>query len=460
MITPSLLKLPRQEGNRKGRVSELCLHEFLRGQDESQKKGVAMRLSRILLSILCVLSIGGCQLLGAKKDIKKIEEYIPIEGVVHDTSAQTGPVIVVLIRKTSEKEGSIDGYWVMHKEGTFRFRRREGDYYVYAFKDFEQDRTFNRNEYVGWHGDPTLLHIRPDEPLMKLDITLLPPEKAIELLPDLYSPRRKPRKVSLEDRNFGVVASIDNPDFTAENGELGFWNPVQFMEQADGGLYFLEPYTDEKTPVLFVHGASGHPKIWRSILEGLDRTKFQPWVFFYPSGLRLALIGEFLNHELNELHAMHKFNQLFVVAHSMGGLVCRSLINQHHNDDYADYITLFTSISTPWGGHRCAVKGVTKFPVIVPCWYDMVPDSPFLVEIFETPLPSSTSFYLLFGYKGNVGVFAGGNSDGVIGLNSLLRKEAQEIASQTRGFDADHVMILSNAELVKTLNDILLDNLR
>jgi hypothetical protein len=304
-----------------------------------------MRLSRILICILCVLSIAGCQLLRAKKAIEKIEEYVPIEGVVHDTSAQTGPVIVVLVRKTSEEEDSIDGYWVMHREGTFRFLRREGDYCVYAFKDVEQDRTFNRNEYVGRHGDPTLVHIRPGEPLMKLDITLLPPQKAKEQLPELYSPKRKPRKISLEDSNVGVVTSIDNPDFTAKNGELGFWNPVQFLEQVGAGLYFLEPYTHEKTPVLFVHGASGHPQIWRSILEGLDRTKFQPWIFFYPSGLRLALIGEFLNRELNELHVRHKFDQLFVVAHSMGGLVCRSLINQHHNDEYVDFITLFTSIS-------------------------------------------------------------------------------------------------------------------
>jgi len=421
-----------------------------------------VRLSCVSLCLLCVLSITGCQLLRAKKDIKKLEEHVYIEGVVHDTSAQEGPIIVVLVRKASEseKEDSLDGYWVMHGEGRFRFLRREGDYYVYAFKDVEQDMTFNRNEYVGWHGEPTLLHIYPGKPLQDLHITLRSPEKARSQLPELYSPKRTPEKISLENVKFGVVTSIDNPDFTAANGELGYWNPLQFLEQVNAGLYFLEPYTDEKIPVLFVHGASGHPRIWRSILEGLDRSKFQPWIFFYPSGLRLELIGEYLNRRLNELHVRHKFDQLFVVAHSMGGLVCRSLINQHYNDRHVDFIKLFTAISTPWGGHRGAKKGVGSSPVIVPCWYDIVPDSPFLMHLFDTTLPSGTSFYLLFGYKGKAGVFAGRNSDGVIALNSLLRKEAQERATQIRGFDADHVNILSDAELVQNLNAILSDHLR
>lgn len=66
-----------------------------------------------------------------------------------------------------------------------------------------------------------------------------------------------------------------------------------------------------------------------------------------------------------------------VVAHSMGGLVARRFILKNINDHRQDYIRLFISISTPWGGHRMAEKGIDQAPSAIPSWHDMVPNSPF-----------------------------------------------------------------------------------
>lgn len=47
------------------------------------------------------------------------------------------------------------------------------------------------------------------------------------------------------------------------------------------------------------------------------------------------------------------------------------------------------------------------------------------------------------------------SSDGVINLSSQLRMEAQEQASQVRGYDEDHVSILTNESVIAQVNQIL-----
>ncbi|MGC4073824.1 MAG: hypothetical protein QM760_15195 [Nibricoccus sp.] len=59
------------------------------------------------------------------------------------------------------------------------------------------------------------------------------------------------------------------------------------MHRHGTGIYFLEPYDPDRTPVLLIHGASGSPGDWRSMAPLLDQSKHQLWLFGYPSGLRL-----------------------------------------------------------------------------------------------------------------------------------------------------------------------------
>ena len=56
-----------------------------------------------------------------------------------------------------------------------------------------------------------------------------------------------------------------------ENARRGLWQPVEFVRQVGAGVYFLEPYDPDKIPVLFVHGALGHPGDWDAIVAALDR---------------------------------------------------------------------------------------------------------------------------------------------------------------------------------------------
>ena len=111
---------------------------------------------------------------------------------------------------------------------------------------------------------------------------------------------------------------------------------------------------------------------------GLDRTRFQPWVVFYPSGFRLSWIAEGIRQSLSEVFVNQKFEKLIVIAHSMGGMIARSLLNvvaQTYEVEHGEI--MFITLSTPWGGHQAAQIGVDYAPAVIPSWVDMVPGSPF-----------------------------------------------------------------------------------
>ena len=155
----------------------------------------------------------------------------------------------------------------------------------------------------------------------------------------------------------GRVGDLADPRFGAESGRLGYFDPVAFSWRIGPGIYFLEEYDPDKIPVLFVHGALSHPSEFERLVRGLDRTRYQPWVFFYPSGGRLGAAAEFLSQLVTRLRLRLGFGRLAVVAHSMGGLVARSFILRYHAAAREDPVELFVALSTPWGGVESARRG-------------------------------------------------------------------------------------------------------
>ncbi len=226
------------------------------------------------------------------------------------------------------------------------------------------------------------------------------------------------------------------------------------MKEAGVGVYFLEPYDPNKIPILFVHGAAGTPRHFQYLAEHIDRTRFQPWFYHYPSGAPLEKISWFLNRLIKILHDVYQFNQLYVTAHSMGGLVSRSFILKNVFEDGNDYIKLFVSISTPWGGLETAQKGVESAPVAIPSWHDVVPNSPFIQDVFSVKLTPQIDYYLIFSYKGDCSLFMD-NNDGSVTLRSQLDLRAQKDAIIKWGFDQGHVSILSSPDVLETYNEIL-----
>jgi pimeloyl-ACP methyl ester carboxylesterase len=178
-------------------------------------------------------------------------------------------------------------------------------------------------------------------------------------------------------------------------------------------------------------------------------------VYFYPSGLPIGASALLLAKKIDDLGSKYNLDSLYLVAHSMGGLVTRSALVDF-GYEYLPYVKLFVSISTPWGGEETARSAVNHNVLMVPAWKDMVPDSRFLNHIFSKSIPDRIEYYLLFSHKGRGASFRG-NTDGAVTLASQLDSGAQKESLRTVGFDEDHDSILCSKEMADQLNAIFRD---
>lgn len=150
----------------------------------------------------------------------------------------------------------------------------------------------------------------------------------------------------------------------------------------------------------------------------------------------------------------YRFEQLDIVAHSMGGLVTRTFLSRHAQQ-MAPWRGTFVSLSTPWGGEASAETGVKHAPAVVPSWRDMQPDGAFMRDLFARPLPPGVDHVLLFGYRGSPGLMQKKNNDGTVTLESQLRGPAQAEARMVLGFDEDHVSILRSRRVIARVQSVL-----
>ena len=250
---------------------------------------------------------------------------------------------------------------------------------------------------------------------------------------------------------------LDEPRFSKESGELGLWQPANFLEQCGIGVYWFEPYDPERVPVLFVSGAAGSAQEWRYFFNRLDKNKFQAWYFLYPSGMPITNLGYNFHRWVEEMARMYKFERIYIVAHSMGGLVSRegikTLIEPENPDEKTEnLVKKFITISTPWNGHRLAKMGVRHLSVPIPSWHDVIPGSLFLQNVFDISLKTRVDHHLIFGYSDDTG------GDGTVTLESMLLENAQTDAVEVHGFKAGHVDILFMDEVFEHVQDILYES--
>ena len=148
---------------------------------------------------------------------------------------------------------------------------------------------------------------------------------------------------------------------------------MDLLVHTQGYFFGLEAPDPDKTQVIFVHGAGGAPVEFASLVEGLDRKRYQPWFFFYPSGLPLEQSAAVLSSVLELAVQDLGLRRIAIVAHSMGGLVAYAAVTMLCHDGLPDWLALFISIATPYGGHDAARLGVQRASEVVPSWRDLVP---------------------------------------------------------------------------------------
>ena len=252
----------------------------------------------------------------------------------------------------------------------------------------------------------------------------------------------------------GEITTLADPRFDLTKSPDGMWRPYDYMRTSPPGVYFLEPYDPSRIPVLFVHGITGSPASFAYLIEHLDRTRFQAWVYNYPTGIYLSAVADHLNETIEKLEARYHVQHIAVVAHSMGGLVSRGFILRHALTSSTNTIPLFVSISTPWEGLGRAAFGVKYLPVVVDAWRDCAPGSEYLQSLFAVPLPRETQFHLMFAFRRNSASF-GASDDQSVTVASELASSAQRDAVRIYGFDDSHAGILQDPATSELLDGLL-----
>jgi pimeloyl-ACP methyl ester carboxylesterase len=339
--------------------------------------------------------------------------------------------------------------------GPFWFFLPQGQYHLFSFLDINNDGFVEKNEFLspGETIPPTTLH--ENQVVGGLDITINDLH-----VQDFFFPLKinynKSRRNIPAGLSAGQLVYLNDETFNPEFRAMGLWKPQDFLGSYGADVYCLETPVPGKIPVLFVHGANGSPVDFSFLVENLDRKRFQPWFFFYPTYLKLETTGALLNERIKDIHRLTGFDSIHVVSHSMGGLVARSFINKSLEENKFS-IPVFISISTPWNGSKPASLGVEYSPAHVDSWEDMSPDSPFVEELFNVQLAENTSFFLVFTYGGNSRMQKEAN-DGAITLESQLSEKAKEAARETIGFHEDHSSILKSQDLSIKINNIINGN--
>jgi pimeloyl-ACP methyl ester carboxylesterase len=385
-------------------------------------------------------------------DLTNLEESrVQLYGQVIAPGNEDQPTVMLYMSDIDGKD--MVSFRVMSKPGGLEVWTPPTPVAFFAFSDLNRDLTFQASEPYGWFNknvlvDPVELEGKPFE------ITILPNGQNNSPPPGALVGKRLGDISVIHGVNFGVIAKLDDPQFSQEEAETGLWQPYAFIEEGYAGIYLLESYDPQRIPVVFVHGINGTPRSFAPLIDSLDQTKYQAWFMYYPSGLWLDTVSLGLFEMMEVLHGRFRFDRVHMIAHSMGGLVTRGFINECASRGICDYLASFTSIATPWEGAASAELGIKYAPTVVPVWNDMAPSGDYLATLFDQPAPDGMPVNLLFSFKR--GKRAGKeNTDGAVALSSQLRHPAQLQADLIMGFNESHVGVLSDPHLLETVQGIL-----
>lgn len=327
-------------------------------------------------------------------------------------------------------------------------------YDLYIFADLDQNGYFERDELVGRSPSDTQVIVAPER---SRDGAVV---EGPAIPVDYVHPAKVDFRVRVKVRKTtDIFASLDDDFFDPRYGSAGLYNPAALMAHTQGFLFGLEDNGDAKTAVLFVHGNSGTPRDWKFFVEGLDRTRFQPFFFYYPTGLPLDKLGSVLAQMIESFERNGKSEQrpIILAAQSLGGLVAMSALQKLSAEGNGSSLKLFVTFSTPYGGDNEALSWLESMPAVVPSWRDVATGSEFLKNLTQQPLPANVPFHLFFTYRDPSTFRLGESSDGVVPLRSQLEPCVQAMATKVLGFNETHVDIL-NSEAARSAFFLLLNS--
>lgn len=423
--------------------------------------------SHVMLLTLVVLVLAGCSHVGRYFDFWEMEDQQKQEfskdptakllrdvnpessfmlvGPVNQKTKYEGPLLVVAVTDMFKKREIVVTRILQSPALYYQAYVPEGKYDLYFFADLNKNGYFDANEMIGQTSGASL-HIRKEE--VKDGLTFNGPAFTL----DVNSPATTdlPIKVRVRQQDY-VFSSLDDEFFDPHYAEIGMYDSKKFFAHTQRLVFSLEKFDPNKTTVIFVHGVAGTPRDFKYLVDGLDKTRYQPLFYFYASGMPLQKLGSLLSDILVILKENKHFDlkRAIVVAHSMGGLVGLAALNELCLNGAPAYLKGYISFNSPYGGVEAAKKAVESAPAVLAAWRDVAPGSPFLERLYQGSAAGKIPFHLFFGYE------TGNSSDGTITLQSQLDYRIQFAAHRIHGFNASHVGILNDDLARRTFYRVL-----
>jgi pimeloyl-ACP methyl ester carboxylesterase len=366
------------------------------------------------------------------REIHPADSYLLLGRLVLNADPR-GPLLVVAVTDRYRKREIVVSRTLQAPAEYYQAYLPEGTYDLYFFADLDGNGYFDAYEMIGQtSGEP----IRVAKSEVKDGLTMNGPSFNL----DLRGPARTdlPIRVKVREQAY-AFASLDDEFFDPKYGPVGLYDPKALIAHTQRYFFSLGKFDPDKTMVVFVHGIGGTPRDFKYLVDGLDKTRYQPWFYFYPTGMPLQKMGALLADVLLLMGNTREYHPkgIIVVAHSMGGLVALAALNQICRDGPPPHLKGYISFNSPYGGVEAA-RMAGRMHVTVPSWIDIAAGSPFLERLYRGNALQNLPFYLFFGYK------AGDGSDGTIGLQSQLEPKIHLQATQSYGFQANHEGILKD----------------
>lgn len=414
-------------------------------------------VTRIALALSAMFSFSSCALVTLSRNVKEIEQRGVVAVQVSPKPSGSAPTYALAYLKKTGARTEIAGVQKVKSEGLAIFDLLLGNHYgMAAFTDRNGNGHFDAGEPMALAEDVVAVPLADTNARIKKPVVLnLTTRHDFPKGYSLQLPKPNEKLGGSMDVALGEIANLKDEKFSSKSGEMGMWQPFDFLSKNGFGIYFLEPYQPGKIPVLCVYGIAGSPQDFEYFFENFDRSKYQLWFYYYPSGIRLDKAANAMAGGINMLRQQYGFPKMYVVAHSMGGLVSRGGIQRAIAQAGTNFIPKFVSISTPWGGHKAAESGVKHLKNPVPSWRDMMPGSAYVDGIFAKPLPAGTKHYLLFGYQTKESAVMKGDNDTVVYVNSELDYAAQNGAVKMFGFNYSHMQILTKKDTLAKVEEYL-----
>jgi len=411
---------------------------------------------RLLCLVIAGLIVSSCAFKDLKNDLDAATQEYGFFNSRINAASNSANILVGLFKREQGKL-AITNYRTVSPGELFNLLVPKADYTLIAFSDINGDFVYQPGEPAARIDDPFVNWFADMQIQDRLNYDELQTEH-IELSSDLVLEQDLDFTLSsLRDgpnasNRFLRIVSFDEEIFSTENGKRGLWEPSWFREEIGYGLYVLKEFDPTKKSILLVHGITDTPRVFETLAAALP-TEYQLLLFYYPSGFPLEFTSNLLNEAVEELIRRNQIPQLDIIAHSMGGLVSKGMLNLA-DDATRQRLRLFISIASPFGGHASAQIGTKWSPIVAPVWWAMVPGSQYLQGIDQLDLSDGPKHHLIFTYSHEADGKSEGD-DGVVTVKSQLTESAQRNATAIYGVADSHTGVVNNPCTTALLTAIL-----